>query len=133
MADEGTGATLTFGTTGVTLDITSIASGGITREALETTNLGTTNAKTFIPGDLYDPGEITVQFQTNPDTQPPFTNASETVTITYPVPTGSNNGATEASSAFVTSVDVSTCEVDSIMMGSCTIKRTGAITFQDAS
>ena len=133
MADEGTGATLTFGTTGVSQDVTSISSGGITREALETTNLDTTNAKTFIPGDLYDPGELTVQFQTDPDTQAPFSNVAETITITYPVPTGSNNGATEASSGFVTAYDVSTCEVDSIMMGSCTVKRTGAITFNDAS
>ena len=132
MADEGSGATLTIGTTGVSLDITSIASGGVSREALETTNLGTTNGKTFIPGDTYDPGEITVQFQTDPDVQAPFSNAAETITITYPVPTGETNGATEASSGFVTSWDPGSCEVDSIMMGSCTIKRTGNLSFADA-
>ena len=133
MADEGSGATLTFGTTGVSLDLLTIQGTGVSREALETTNLGTNTAQTFMPSDLYDPGEIAITFQYNPNTQPPFSNAAETITITAPVPSGNTNGATAASSGFVTNFDEGQMETGAIMVGSATIKRTGAITYADAS
>ncbi len=133
MADEGSGATLTFGTTAVALDVLTLQGSGMSREALDITNLGTTVAKVYTPSDLYDPGEISATFQYNPNTRAPFNAVAETITITYPVPSGSNNAATEASSGFVTSFDPGSLESGTIMMGSCTIKRTGAITFTNAS
>ena len=126
---EGTGATITLGTTGVSLQATSIQSQGIAWEALPTTNLATTNAKTFLRGELYDPGTITVAFQTDPTTLTSLlTNAAatETITITYP----DTGAATEASSGFITNIDPGSMEVDSVIMGSVTIKRTGVVTFE---
>ena len=127
----GTGASLTLGTTGVTLLCTSISSGGITWTAVETSHLGTTGARTFVRGDLYDPGEITVQYQADPDDMDTLltNSASETVTITY----SDTPAATEASSGFVTSWDPATNELEGLVMGSLTIKRTGAITFADGT
>jgi hypothetical protein len=133
MADEGSGATLTFGTSGTSLDVLTIQASGVSRAAIETTKLATTGGKTFMPGDRYDPGEISVSFQYNPNVRPPFSNAAETITVTYPVPAGSTNGATEASSGFVTQFDAGNCEGDTLMTGSVTIKRTGSITFTNAS
>lgn len=129
MAENGTGATITLGTTGATLEATSIQSAGITWASLETTHLGTTGAKTFIRGDIYDPGTVTVQFNTTPSALDTLINsaASETITITYP----DTGAATEVASGFVTNIDPGTCEPDTIVSGSLTIKRTGAITFTD--
>jgi hypothetical protein len=127
---EGTSATITLGTTGVTLQATSIQSQGIAWEAIPTTNLATANAKTFLRGELYDPGTITVAFQTDPTTMDSLlanAAATETITITYP----DTGAATEASTGFITNIDPGTMEVDSVIMGSLTIKRTGAITFTD--
>ena len=129
MASEGTGASITFATTSVTLDVTSIQSQGITWAALDTTYLGTTTAKTYKRGDLYDPGTITISFLADPDdfNELLASSATETITITYP------SGATEASSGFISSIDPATAEVDNIVSGSLTIQRTGAITFTDAA
>ena len=129
MAELGTGATLTLGTTAISLEATSITSGGITWSAVDTSHLGTTGARTFIRGDLYDPGEVTVQFLAKPSEMDTLlTNAaSEVITITYP-DTGS---ATEVATGFVTSYDPGMCEVDGLIMGSLTFKRTGAIVFTD--
>ncbi len=133
MADEGSGASITFGTSGTTINAISIQATGLAREALETTHLGTTGGyKTYIPADFKDPGEISVTFRYDPDTQPPVTTA-ETITITYPVPAGKATGATEASSGFVSSWDAPTLENDSIMDATFTVKRTGVVSFVDSS
>jgi hypothetical protein len=131
MANEGTGATITFGTTGVSLQATSIQSAGISWASIDTTYLGTTTAKTYIRGDLYDPGTITVNFLTDPDSLDTLIGcaASETITITYT----DTPAATEASTGFVMSIDPSTHEVDTVVSGSLTVKRTGAVTFADGT
>ncbi len=131
MANEGTGATITFGTTGVSLEATSIQSAGIAWSSIETTHLGTATAKTFMRGDLYDPGTVNVNFNTDPDSLDTLIGAaaSETITITYT----DTPAATEASTGFIMSIDPSTHEVDSVVSGSLTVKRTGAITFADGT
>ena len=128
-AEVGTGATLTLGTTAISLEATSISSSGVAWSALETTYLGTTGAKTFVRGDLYDPGEVTVEFWANPSEMDTLlTNAaSEVITITYP----DSGGATEVATGFVTSWDPSSIEVEGLITGSLTFKRTGAIVFTD--
>ncbi len=129
MAELGTGASITLGTTGITLECTSIQSAGISWAAVDTTHLATTGARTFLRGDLYDPGEVTVQYLANPSEMDTLltNSASETITITY----SDSGDATEASSGFVTTFDPGTNEVEGLLMGSLTFKRTGAITFTD--
>ena len=129
MAELGTGATLTLATTGVSLEATSIQSSGISWSAVDTSHLGTTVARTFVRGDLYDPGEVTVQYLANPqDMDTLLTNsASEVITITYP----DAGNATEVATGFVTAFEPGTCELEGLLTGSLTFKRTGAVVFTD--
>ena len=132
-ADEGAGATITFATTNCAILATSIQGQGIAWSSLDTTYLGTTKAKTYKRGDLYDPGTIQCEVLWDPNLGDTLRNsaASETITITYP--NQNNTAATEASTGFITSIDSGRAEVDSIMTGSVTIKRTGEITFTDGA
>ncbi len=93
--DIGTGATIVFGTSGFTAEVMSISIDGIDRESIETTHLGTTvpaanqyGGRTYIPGDLADPGTTTIEINFNPDTLPPIGLAAETITITFPLVAG---------------------------------------------
>lgn len=133
MADEGHGGSITFGTSGTTINARSIQRTGLTREAIGTTHLGTSGGKTFQPGDTYDPGEVAVSFLWDPDTPMPYTAVAETITLTYPVPSGLTNGATEAASGFIINHDGGNMETDTEMLASITIKLSGAITQADAS
>ena len=60
----GTGTIFTLGTTTVfTVFRVSYAVDGLSRESIETTHMASSNAKTFIASDLYDPGTLTIEFQ----------------------------------------------------------------------
>ena len=131
MADVGDGASFTM--TGFTGDIISINNSGISRGVVDSTHLGTSAAKTFIPGDLYDPGEVELTVQHDPNEQPPFTASATTATITYPTPSGGASGATHAASGFVSSWDPGNIANDELMTSSVTVKWTGAITFTDST
>lgn len=127
----GTGATLTFGTSTWTGDLTSISWGGISRPSLDTTHLGTTDARTFIPGDLFDPGELTVEFLFDTDSEPPYTASPETITLTFPdSDAASGAGATAAASGFITSFEVNN-PLEEVITATMTIKFTGDITWSD--
>ena len=41
----------------------SLAMDGLSLESIETTHMLTSNARTFIASDLYDPGTLTIEFQ----------------------------------------------------------------------
>lgn len=57
---QGSSVALTTGTTVVT-EVESVSWSGITRTPIETTHLGSTGgAKTFLPGDIIDYGEVEV-------------------------------------------------------------------------
>lgn len=95
LVDLGTGTTVTFGTSGFTAELTDIQISNLSREVIETSNLATPQAgagqigsKTFLAGDLTDPGSVTLTGHFNPDTVPPLEGAAETVTITFPPNSG---------------------------------------------
>lgn len=131
MALLGNGCTLTLATTGVSLEITSMQSGNITWAYQPTSHLGTTGGHTFLRSSIYDPGDITVQFIVDPDDNDTLlsNSSAETVTITY----NDSPAATEAASGFVTQFDPATFEVDGVIMGSLTLKRSGTLTFADGT
>lgn len=99
--DVGTGTTIAFGTSSFTANIRSISADGISRAVIDKTHMGSTTSMRKRPGKLVDPGELTVEFELDPDAQPPIAGAPETITITFPIPTGSTNGATLAGEGFV--------------------------------
>jgi hypothetical protein len=121
--DLGQGTSITF-QTGFLANLLSIDWGGIERASVETSTLATTGGKTFMPGDLYDPGELSVEMQFDTDSAwiTALTAAAETVTITWP------DAETAAASGFMTGFEITNVTSEGVMTATATIKFTGTIT-----
>jgi hypothetical protein len=124
MGDVGTGTTITFSSS-FFAEVLDISGPGFSREAIDTTHMGTTVAKTYIPGDLYDGGELTVEmaFVPSTDMTTPITGTTETVTITF----ANSQASTLAFSAFMVGFEPS-IPLEERMTASATLKVTGAVT-----
>jgi len=130
--DVGAGIALTFNS-GFFAEILSVDGPSLTRDPVETTHsTSSNNAKTFIPSDFYDPGELTVEINYDPDAEPPIDQAAETVTITYPTPSGGMTGATVAGSGFMTAFTPSS-PIEDRMTATATIKFSGDLTWTDST
>ena len=130
--DMGFGVTVTFSSGFVAL-VRGVRRRGMAREPIDTSHAATTNGwMTFIPSDLKDPGEVEIDMIFKPDQTPPITGAAETVTITYPVPSGLTNGATWANSGFLTGFE-NECPYDALMTATAVIKFSAAPTITAAS
>lgn len=125
MADQGTGTTLTFGTSSFTAGLLSINGSGATREALETTTMATTTNKTFVPADIADSGEFSaeIQFEGNLTLPTLLGAAAETITIDWG---GTGTGYEWSFSGFCTAFNV-TSEINGIMTADITVKVSGDI------
>lgn len=132
MADVGTGTSISFGTSGFTAEVLGINHNGVERPAIETSHLGTTVAKTFMPGDLVDQGEISLDIAFNPNILPPIKAAAETIVITFPVPSGLSTGATYTFTGFCTGAS-STILFEERMTATITVKISGDITKVNAA
>jgi hypothetical protein len=128
VALEGTGATIAFGTSGFTADLISLTLPEFTREAIESTHLGTTGAKTFKSAKLYTVGDISATFDHDPSETDMITQDAETITISYPLLDGQATPTTLEFTGFAMSVGGEEMTVDSRMVTSMTIKPQGAIT-----
>ena len=60
-SDIGTGTAVTFATSGFTGHLLDVSWDGLERASIDTSHLGTVDYMTFIPGDLVDPGEISLE------------------------------------------------------------------------
>ena len=102
VTDTPRGTTLTLGTsTWESAELTSISWDGVTQSSIDTTHFGSTapadgqefGGRTFIAGDLTDPGELTFTANFNPNHDLPFLDGStELITVTWP-----SSGGTAAS------------------------------------
>ncbi len=99
--DIGTGTSILFGTSGFAAELTSVSMDGISREIVETSHLGTPIAgagklgsKTFIAGDLSDPGTLSIEGHFDADIIPPLEAAAELITITFPLGAGESVAST---------------------------------------
>jgi hypothetical protein len=128
VALEGTGASITFGTSGFAADLITLTLPEFTREAIETTHLGTTGAKTFKSAKLYTVGDISATFDHDPRETNMITQAAETITITYPLQAGEVTAKTLSFTGFVMSWGGEEMTVDNRMITNATIKAQGAIT-----
>ena len=128
MADTGNGTTLSFATSGFSANIYSISGASFARDSLETTHLGTTAFKEYVPDDLVEPGEFEIEFEWNQSfsTFPPISTAAETITVTYPLRTGETTNATLAGTGFLTASTGPNVTNGEIMRGSATVKFDGA-------
>ncbi len=94
MPDVGTGSTIAFGTSAFTAEIMNINGNDMfSREDIDTTHMGTTGYRTYMPSDLVEGGTVDFEFAFDPDEQPPI-GAAETITITFPIAAGNSSGAT---------------------------------------
>jgi hypothetical protein len=132
MSDTGTGTTIAFGTSSFSAEITSISSGGISRESYDTSHMGTTGSMTKAPKKLVDQGTVDLEFKFDPDAQPPISGPTETVTITFPIPSGDSAGATLIGSGFITNFEWG-AELEEEMTASATLTWAAAPAWTAAS
>lgn len=78
-----TGTTVTFGTSGFTAELLGVSWGGVQRGAIDQSHSGSSNAMSFLPADLYDPGEMTMNIHHKTTALPPLNGATETVTVMF--------------------------------------------------
>lgn len=132
MPDVGTGTTIAFGTSSWSANILGITGDGASRPAIDTSHMGTSADRTFMPGDLTDNGSVGLEFQFDPDEDPPISAAAETITITFPIPSGLTSGATAVFTGFMTDWSFGV-PLEELMTGSATLKVSGNIVWTDAS
>lgn len=129
------GVTITFSSTYFT-NVTSVRWSGVSRAPIPTSNSSTSGGMEFIPSNLYDPGELTVEgyVDNTKNFTTPIAGSAETVTITK-LATGQSTGGTCACSGFMTSWDWGGPADESPQAATytSTIKFSGDITFTAGS
>lgn len=126
IGDTGNGATVTFGTSSLSLAITQIQIGEETIDMLDVSTLATTAYMERIASDLKDPPEVTVSFVfVTSATMPVVGDAPETMTITWPLQTGNNAAANLAGTAVFTSRKLPDLQNGQVQIGQCKWKYNG--------
>ena len=135
ITDIQTGHGATFVTGAFSGQIVSITPGAITREVVDTTHLGSSNATTRIPGDLYTAESWEIEFQFVPGTN--NINVGTTAascTITFPTYGGDwSAGATLTGSGFFSSFQPGQLANNELMMATGTWQWSGAVTWTSAT
>ena len=132
--DIGTGASLALATSAWAPQISEMNWGGIDRDMVESTHLATTTARSYLPADLYDPGELNLSVFYEPGNEPPTNGALETVTLTFPLNTaqGVAVAATLAGSAAMTSFSFSV-PLEDMITADVSFKFSGVLTWTSAT
>jgi hypothetical protein len=132
--DTATGITVVFATSSFTAEIKDVNWGGISRESKDTSTQATAapgaakfGNMTFMPGDLSDPGELSMEIHFDADKEPPIDQPAETITVTWPLVSGDATAATWAATGFITSFEQGG-GLDEVMTGSITVKFSGNVT-----
>lgn len=128
---NGQGASVTF-PSGYAAKVLSGSWEGIKRPAIETTHIGTAAAgagkvgnRTFIPGRITDPGEITLNLFFDTNTRPPVEEAAGSYVITLP------NTSSFTVTGFATDFDMDD-PLDAAMTSTIKIKPADTITVATA-
>lgn len=119
--DVGSGATISFGQSSFAMNIDTFNWSGISRQSIATSHLATDTADTFMPGDRYDPGELSMDLHYDESVAVPISAAAETITVTFP------SAAQYVASGFVTDFAVTNGDEEKIT-ATMTVKFSGAIT-----
>lgn len=117
--DIGTGTSITF-STGFLAEILDITPPGPSRGAVDTSHMGTSSYKTFIPTDLVDWGELKVEMAFAPSADPPIEDVAESIVITFP------DATTWTFSGFMTNFEAKV-PLEDKMTATATIKVTGNV------
>lgn len=128
IALEGTGASIQFGSSAFSSDLISLTLPEISREAIDTTHLGTTAAKTAKPAKLRAVGEVSAEFDHNPAAIDLTNRDPEQITISYPLLAGQTTPTKLVFNGFVTQQGGEEMKIDQRMVTKVTIKVNGDIT-----
>jgi hypothetical protein len=125
MAVISTGLAITY-QTGFFAEIIDFNWTGMSRESVDTSNFASTGGRTFVPGTLYDGGEVQVEMIFDPETSPlvPLAAAAETVTVTFSDPAPAS---TMAADMFMTGFEIAG-PLEDRMTATATLKVAGTVT-----
>lgn len=129
MADTFFGGTLAFSTSSFTVDILEISRSGVSVADIETSHASTSGGyKTYMPADLIEGGtyEVTIAHDPDDDVEGQI-KVVQTITHTYPLPSGQSTAADKEFSGYINSYDEA-LPVDDQMTATITIKVAGAVT-----
>lgn len=115
--DIGTGATITFGTSGFTGELTSVEHSGINRASILANHMGSTTARK-IPGDIVDWGQLRVSFNFKGNQRPIIAAVEEQVDILLP------EGTTWSANCFMVDFEWS-APIEDVMTSECTLEING--------
>lgn len=124
MAFDGQGTTLTFVTSGYEFNVIDVGEFGQESEPIETTHLGTTGGRTYIPADLTEGGDLTITVEYDPDIVVTVPGSAETIQVDP----GGQSKLVEFS-GFVTSYKVGQINTGERVTATLVIKITGDITW----
>lgn len=127
MAMSGKGATITFGSSAYSLSLISVDMGEASKDPHDVTALSDSKIKRQ-PGDVEDPGQMTIEYYYDQSVASPPANgsAAETITVTFPLKSGEATAANTAGTGFVCKVQRPTLAIGTIMRGKLTIQWSGA-------
>lgn len=123
-AQDSTGVTVTFGTSSFAAHVLSVDWGGRTRGTIESTHMGTSGTRTYIPQTLRDGGEITLEyfFNCTDATDTLLSAVAETVTIAW------STGVSWAASCFCTEISATAPAPGEAKKQTVKLKVAGAVT-----
>lgn len=127
---QTTGLTLGFATSSWTAaTIISYSKDGETAEDIDTSDLATTNYRSFEPGDLKDGGTYTFGLHFDAEVAELGVGVADTATVTFPISNPAN--ATNATEVFACYINNSsrTGGINELINGTVTLKVNGGITF----
>lgn len=126
IGDTGNGATATFGTSSLSLAVTSIQIGEISINMLDVSTLATTDFEEMKASDLKKTPEVTLNVLFVASAAiPTVGGAPETMTVTLPLFTGTTNAATLAGTAQFTSLKLPDLANNQIMAAQVKFKYNG--------
>jgi len=126
IGDTGNGATVTFGTSSLSLAVVGIQIGEITIDMLDVSTLATTGFQEMIASDLKKTPEVTIDvLHVGTAAVPSVGGAAETMTVTLPLFTGGTTAANLAGTAQFTSHKLPDLANGQLMMSKIKFKFNG--------
>ena len=126
--DTGHGGAIAFTTSSLAYSWRKIGTVENERGEVEDTHLGVTTYRTFLPGDVVEPGDFELEYVfDNEGAQSALTSlVPETITITFPIPTGNTVAANYAGQGFVKSrTAVPELSTDTLQVGRMRVRFNG--------
>ena len=132
--DTGHGAAVAFGTSTFINARTKIKPSGYSLPEVRLPHLGLADGVNTpgMAGDIATPDPVEVEVYRDPSISPPR-RVTETITLTYPIPSGLTNGATETFSATIVKVSQGELMSNDVMKQTLTLAVLGTITLVVAS